>query len=138
MDDNKNNTPKAKYNAKGRTKAEKKREKRLIIRLTDEEMKQLTKFSNGFTSVSNYVRVSCLQKGKYLINPIEYLKVIDNLIPEMKRIGNNINQIARYANFLEKEGQGRSEILQEFNSLLSQYIEIENGIYEQNSKILKR
>lgn len=69
------------------------REKQILIRMNDEEFKKVKKL----------VEKSGMKQQDYLIKTITNKKItntdgLKDLIPEIKRIGNNLNQLSRKAN----------------------------------------
>jgi hypothetical protein len=70
-----------------------KREKQIVIRLSEQELEQ----------VKTQVRKSGMSQQDYLIRAITNREIINTegmraVVPELKRIGNNVNQIARSCN----------------------------------------
>ena len=59
---------------------------------------------------------------KVKVNALEVVRLLDQLGGELGRSGNNINQLARHANFLNKRGMLNEEIVAKFNNLFSEYI----------------
>ncbi|BCD61142.1 MULTISPECIES: plasmid mobilization relaxosome protein MobC [unclassified Nitratiruptor] len=91
------------------------RTERIIARLTPSEKKQFQKIVNeyGVKNLSEFIR-SVLLTGSYKVTSEECENLRSNLIYELNRIGNNLNQIARYAN-IEKELDVR--ILEELSKI---------------------
>lgn len=100
------------------------RNKRLWIRLNDREYERLLKDSVNYKSVSDYMRQKLFNTG--IMNPIDYIKYMDDICLELKRIGNNINQIAKYVNQHKNEAQ--TEVLQEIEYALLQHVEAEKKL----------
>jgi len=103
-----------------------KREYMAWVRFTQEEKIMLLDRSKGYKSVSDYIRQRIFKNGKSLLNPVEFIRVLDEATLEMKRVGVNINQFAKRAN-QKKEISGSKE-LDDYNKLLSEYLEIEKKI----------
>ena len=72
-----------------------------------------------------------------LINTKELMKVLDATGAELGRAGNNINQLARHANVLVKQGMLNQDIVCEFNILLGNYITVQQEL-EKNLRHLIR
>ncbi|WP_161805879.1 plasmid mobilization relaxosome protein MobC [Pedobacter sp. Hv1] len=78
---------------------------------------------------SDIVRIRVLQNSQgMLINTKELMKVLDSTGAELGRAGNNINQLARHANVLAKQGMLNQDIALEFNNLLGNYITVQQEL----------
>lgn len=82
--------------------------------------------SKNHKSYADYMRRCLFSKGKELLNPIEFIRAIDEVTIEMKRIGNNINQFAKYAN--QRSSVNEDHIIEEYNKLLTKYIKVEKRL----------
>ena len=80
-----------------------KRDRIVKVRLTNLEYEELTKASKSSKCMSDYFRQRVFRKGVGLIDPKEFIRSMDEICLEMKRIGNNINQLARYVNIIRKK-----------------------------------
>ena len=80
--------------------------RRKEIRLTQKEYDQLEKMvaSSGM-NVSEYIRAKLFGGERATINAVEFLQVYKKQIYEMQKTGNNINQLAHYANICIKNGR---------------------------------
>jgi uncharacterized membrane-anchored protein len=86
------------------------RDKQLNIRLNEEEVKVMLKnIKKSKLSQSEYIRKSILQKNIIVIDEIKELMV------ELKRVGNNLNQITRMMN--SGEIKDSKEIVEVKNNL---------------------
>lgn len=86
------------------------------IRFTQDEIEQLEKFANGYgISISEYIRSRSL--NHYIRSRIEI-----DLISQIKKIGNNINQIARYANVKKTLDYNILKELKQINNKLDELI----------------
>lgn len=97
-----------------------KREIRLAVRFTEKEYDTLKKLSRksqitraGKPCVSQYIRKLVLDTDKIVV--IEDLRPV---LTELKRIGTNINQIAKLANM----GQIKTAYLEETQNALNQIV----------------
>ena len=70
-----------------------KRDRIVKVRLTNLEYEELTKASKSSKCMSDYFRQRVFRKGVGLIDPKEFIRSMDEICLEMKRIGNNINQL---------------------------------------------
>lgn len=114
-------------NSGGRPKLEKGRRDYFIsIRLNAEELsalKQLCKTLN--LNESAYIRKIVFQKDR-LISTFDgksLLASLDAIGAELGRSGNNINQLARHANILNKNAQLEPSLVSDFNGLYTTYIQ---------------
>ena len=93
------------------------RPKQIVIRLTEEE----------FAKVKAQVEKSGLKQQDYLIRaitnkPITNTDGLKELVPEIKRVGNNLNQLSRKANEgyvigVERLEQAQKELSEVWQSL---------------------
>jgi hypothetical protein len=75
--------------------------------------------------------------GKLVINSRELLKHLDDIGAEMGRCGNNINQLAKHANWLKLQGALSPDIPNRFNNLLEGYIRIQQALEASLRKIIR-
>lgn len=104
------------------------------FRCTQAEKEMFLKESKGFKSFSDFIRKRTLNKGSSQVNPVEFIKIIDELSFEIKKIGNNINQFAKYANQIKDTPS--ENVLRDYNSLLNQYVENEKKLITTFRKVL--
>ena len=103
-------------------------------RLTDEEFNQLLFMEKQLNlSRTEIIRSRVLHDSNaVLVNANDLLQLLTQLGTELGRAGNNINQLARHANVLTKQGLLNESVIREFNELFGQYIksqhEIEKGV----------
>lgn len=122
-------------------KLEGKRTKQIKARVTENEH-SLAK--NQWKSLSmkesDYVRLMVLTPDslKVRVNAHEVLRLLDHLGAELGRSGNNINQLARHANFLNKRGMLNAETVVRFNDLFSEYISLFRELEKQTRLLLRR
>ncbi|WP_256009444.1 plasmid mobilization protein [Desertivirga xinjiangensis] len=98
--------------------------KRFELRLTEDEHLQLLKLERELgISKTELVRRRVLQdSGKVLVQGRELLAQMDKIGTEMGRSGNNINQLAKHTNALNKLGLIPASTVEEFNKLLSNHL----------------
>ena len=97
-----------------------KRNRIVKVRLTNLEYEELTKASKSSKCMSDYFRQRVFRKGVGLIDPKEFIRSMDEICLEMKRIGNNINQLARYVNIHKEEVN--QEVLNEVEKKMADYV----------------
>ena len=107
-------------------------DKRLQIYVNASEFKSLyLEFkASGYSSISAYLRRRILGKGMMVQKPKELLSKLDTLGTEIGRTGNNVNQIAKKAHLMVKEGILSKQLILEFNEVMA--------AYNENSKELAR
>lgn len=114
------------------------RVKRLWIRITESEDKEIKRCAEKMgVSVSKYLRTRIFKSEASLINAVDFLKEYKERVYELKKIGNNINQLARYANHAEKAGQFDPVVIEELNKYLQDFIRCQRETADLNRKILK-
>lgn len=101
-----------------------KKTRRFELRLSDEELLQFLELEKSLgISRADIVRIRVLKNSsKMLLNGRELLNHLDHIGAELGRAGNNINQLARHANVLGKQGQLSQDITATFNELFVRYI----------------
>lgn len=88
-----------------RKKRKNNKESFVKIRVSQEELKQLKEAAERFKSISDFIRFSCLKpEKKGIVSSKEMDRKLESLIQEVNAVGKNINQVARYVNFLELNG----------------------------------
>ena len=110
----------------GRPKlAEGKRTKKIDVRFTEDEYKIVEKLeiTLGVTK-TDLVRMRLLENAPaVIVNAKELITAVDAIGTELGRCGNNINQLAKYANILLKKGRCDSSVIDQLNGLLAGYLE---------------
>jgi len=110
---------------KGRPLKEKdKRIKKIDARFTQDEYDTILELAKTLgLRKSDLVRTRLLQDARLtIVNAKELIGFIDSIGTEMGRCGNNINQLAKYANILKKKGVLSPLVSKRFNILFEQYI----------------
>jgi hypothetical protein len=73
---------------------------------------------------TDLVRMRLLDNAPAVVlNAKELIRSLDNIGAELGRSGNNINQLARYANILHKKRVLSPVVMERFNILFEQYID---------------
>lgn len=100
--------------------------KRKEIRLTQKEYDKLLQMATASgKSVSGYIRAKLFGGEKATINAVEFLKEYRKQIYEMHKTGNNINQLAHYANICIKSGKLSETIVREMDQRIGELTKIE-------------
>ena len=113
--------------------------RRFELRLSEQELKQFLELEKSLgINRSDIVRIRVLQNAaNMLVNTKELMKKLDTVGAELGRSGNNINQLARHANILHKQGLLSQSITTEFNSLLGEYITIQQELEKVIRQIIR-
>lgn len=74
------------------------KDKRLWIRVTEEEYNSLKEMAKPAKSMSDYMRRVLFDNSINAQDPVRVLGLLEEHITEIKHIGNNINQLAKHAN----------------------------------------
>lgn len=99
-------------------------------RLTEEEFKQLLNMENQLNlSRTEIIRSRVLYNSNaVLVNANDLLQGLTQVGTELGRAGNNINQLARHANVLNKQGLIGESVVRDFNELFGKYIKSQQEI----------
>lgn len=121
-------------------KLEGKRTRFIKARVSEEEYAKVSVLwlSLGLKE-SDFVRLKLLKVSSVSIriNAAEALKTLDDIGSEIGRSGNNINQLARHANFLNKRGILSADVVVRFNSLFSEYISLFRKMEKSTRELLR-
>lgn len=131
---------KPKKRLKGRPLLENgKRDRKIDVRFTEEEFKMIETLESTLgLKKTEIVRRKVLDKSNSIvINAKEAIKSLDIIGEELGRSGNNINQLARYANTLNKQGISSPVVITRFNILFENYIETQKSLDGAFRKIIR-
>jgi hypothetical protein len=108
-------------------------------RLTGDEYKRLLALEKELgMNHTDLIRHRLLDsQHKQLINSREVLTRLDVMGAELGRAGNNINQLARHANILNKRGMLNETLIIEFNLLFREYARIRNETEKSLRQIIR-
>ncbi|NHA02522.1 plasmid mobilization relaxosome protein MobC [Mucilaginibacter sp. HC2] len=97
-----------------------KRSFKIDVRFTEAEYRQVEQLEKELgLKKTDVVRRKLLNEGKGLtVNTAELMKRLDAISLELSRSGNNINQLARYANRLQKRSLLSPPVIDEYLRLL--------------------
>jgi hypothetical protein len=121
-------------------KAKPKNNKDFLVkfRVDEKELKQLKEAAMSYKSVSEFTRFSCLKpEKKSKLSSKELEKKLEKLIQEVNAIGKNINQAARYVNFLESGDIKHVPSIDRFNREISNYTALQIRIEGYLKQLLK-
>ena len=111
---------------------------RYYIYLNPKELKILNEQldSSHHNRLSEFVRYKLLKNHNqvFTVNPVELLKTFDSYGTEMARIGNNVNQLAKFANQLNINNQVDPKVVSQLSERLVEY----NALRTEIVKYFKR
>jgi uncharacterized protein (DUF1778 family) len=104
----------------------------MLLRCTADEYDYLKKKSKEFNNLSSFLRKLIFDRAKLVVEPKSLIRVVDELAKELHKLGNNINQTARYLNYAEKRGVVSADIL---NAARSDYRDLKNELEMVRTKL---
>ena len=128
------------HKVKGRpAKTEGKRTKKIDTRFTEDEFKIILELEKTLgINRTDLVRTRLLQDARLtVINAKELIASLDSIGTELGRCGNNINQLAKYANVLNKYGRLSPVVMERFNLLFETYTENQKKLEISLRKIIR-
>ena len=119
--------------------SEGKRIKKIDARFTEEEYKEVEKMEAALgLKKTDLVRLRLLGNSAALImNSTELIKTLDAVGIELGRQGNNINQLARYANTLSNQGALSPTVVRHFMDLMERHHRNQAALELAMRKIIK-
>jgi hypothetical protein len=100
--------------------------KKLQMHVTEKEYTRIQSLfhTTGKKTLSDFMRAMVLddQKSNSIINNVELIKNLDLIGTEIGRLGNNINQLAKYANIQIKSGKVNTSVIIDFIEVMDKYI----------------
>ncbi|MEJ2880404.1 plasmid mobilization protein [Pedobacter sp. GR22-6] len=116
-----------------------KRSKKIEARFTEEEFNAIVAMEKKYgISRTDLVRLKLLSSsGHLIVNAGALLLPLDAIGAELGRNGNNINQLAKYANTLAKRGMLSPQIIERFNVLLAAHGLIQQKLEVSLRKIIR-
>lgn len=108
------------------------RDKMVLIRLSEEELERLVLLEDETGSNrSDMFRLTVLNNSnKVLFNVKELLKTLHVISGDLGRVGNNINQLARHTNTINKNSNVPISIVADFNTLMADYLLVEQDLHK--------
>lgn len=115
------------------------RTRRFELRLSEAERGQFLELEKSLgVSRADIVRIRVLQYSKkMLVNTAEMMKQLDSIGTELGRSGNNINQLARHVNTLQRQGITHPALVHDLTSLLSEYIRVQRELEKSLRQLLR-
>lgn len=122
----------------GKKKVKLNRTELIRIRCTAEEKEAIKKLASEYgIDVSSFMRGKVFEKEISMINAVEFLAIYKESVHELKKIGNNINQLARYANYAKNAGQFPLELYSELNKYLEELTVSQRKVADAERKIMR-
>ncbi len=112
------------------------REKRLWIRVTEEEYNSLKQKATPAKNLSDYMRRVLFDNTINAQDPVRVLGLLEEHITELKHIGNNINQLAKHAN--QKGTIDSDALYSEFLKTFKEYNKKQGEMISVYKKIIGR
>jgi hypothetical protein len=116
-----------------------KRSKKIDARFTEDEYKVVLALEKELSiKKSDLIRRALLSNApKVLVNAKEMLRLLDAIGLELSRSGNNLNQLARYANILKKRSMLSPVVVERFNYLFETYLSQQKDLDSSLRKVLR-
>ena len=116
-----------------------KRTRKIDARFTEDEYQLILELEKTLgISKTDIVRTRVLQQVKLnIVNGKELISLLNAVGAEMGRCGNNINQLARYANILKKKGMLSPVVGDRFNVLFDEYIQKQKDLETAFRRIIR-
>jgi len=99
---------------------------RIEIRCTQSERRKIERMAKPYGSMSKFILSVVLTDKKVIIEPKAFFSGMKELSTEVNRVGNNINQIARFIN--TTKDVNNYELMREWFEIFSKYNEILNRV----------
>jgi len=125
---------------KGRPpKKEGKRTFKIDVRFTEEEYKLILAMELALgISRTKLIRSRLLHNGaKVVINAKDVIRELNEIGAELGRSGNNLNQLAHYANILNQKNILSPVVVERFNLLLESYLKSRTELDSSLRKIIR-
>ena len=116
-----------------------KRSKKIDTRFTEDEYAIISELEKtlGLTK-TELVRQRLLSNvGLLVVNAKELIALLDQVGAEMGRCGNNINQLAKYANILKKRGMLSPVVIERLDVLFEQYLKNQQALDASLRKVFR-
>lgn len=111
---------------------------RYSVRFTEGENTDLLGIAGTLgISVAELLRTKALGTKNQVINGVNLISSLDKIGADLGRAGNNINQLARHANTLNKMGKVDESVMNRFNVLFADYIVTKREIQVALRKIIR-
>ncbi|WP_255496312.1 plasmid mobilization protein [Mucilaginibacter sp. FT3.2] len=119
--------------------SEGKRVRKIDARFTEEEYRMIVELEQVLgVRKTDLVRTRLLQNSPaILLNAKELIALLDKIGAELGRSGNNINQLARYANILQLKAILSPVVAERFNALFETYLQNQKDLEITLRKVIR-
>lgn len=116
-----------------------KRTKKIDARFTQEEYDSVLALEKALgISKTELVRMRVLKDSSLLVvNARDLMQRLDAIGGDLGRVGNNVNQLAKYANTLNKKGLLSPQIIERFNVVFTSYVEVQQKLEVGLRKVIR-
>lgn len=116
-----------------------KRIKKIDVRFTEEEFDKVAEMEKvSGMKKADLIRKKLLFEGEKLLLDSKIMMIkIDDIGLELSRAGNNINQLARYANILNRDGLLSAVVVERLLLELGKYNNIKIGLERLMRKLIR-
>lgn len=113
--------------------------RKIDARFTEEEFQSILDLEKVLgIRRTDLIRLRVLHNSKNLVvNASQLIAHLDSIGTEMGRTGNNINQLAKYANTLNRQGVLSATISKRYNELLEEYNLLQQALEVSLRKIIR-
>ena len=113
--------------------------RRFELRLSEQEFSQFIELEKSLgISRADIIRLRVLKNSStLLVNAKDLMKLLDEIGTELGKSGNNINQLARHANVLHKQGSLNQSVITDFTSLFGKYILVQQELEKAIRQIIR-
>jgi DNA-binding ferritin-like protein len=106
------------------------------VRLTEAEYRTISKMAKPYGTITKFVRQYLLSDKKAVIDSKTFLQGMNELSVEVNRVGNNINQIAKFYNTMKD--MDNYTLMREWLDVFSEYNLILNKVDLKYEEIFKK
>ena len=116
-----------------------KRTFKIDVRFTEEEYKLISEMESALgISKTKLVRLRLLENGAgIIINAKELIRQLNQIGTELGRSGNNLNQLAHYANVLNLKNILSPVVVERFNLLMEENLKLRAELDKSLRKIIR-
>lgn len=116
-----------------------KRSRKIDARFTEEEYQLILDMEKRLgIRKTEIIRLRVLKEGTaLLINAADLISGLDKAGMELGKTGSNINQLARYANTMQKRGLMPPQVLERFNLLFEKYLQNQQDLELALRKVIR-
>jgi hypothetical protein len=114
--------------------------KKIDVRFTEAEYAQILALEIALgISKTDIIRGRALKGASQAVtNAREMIALLDDIGAEIARVGNNINQLAKYANTLHKREMLSEQIIERFNILFQRHIQVQVSLETAMRKLIRQ